>query len=58
MVGADELISMAKNRAHVMRIASAPDFEVPGRCLELFVFRRRRLRIRTVDCAEHYSDRM
>ena len=60
MVGTDESICMAKNQSYVMRIATEFQVKVPGRCFELLLFRRRRSRIRTVDCqcAEYNSDQM
>jgi hypothetical protein len=56
MVGPDELIRVSKNQSYAMRITS--NFEVPGRCFEFFVFLRQRSRIRAVDGAEYYFDRM
>ena len=56
MVVPDESISVSKNQSYAMRIAS--NFEVPGRCFELFVFLWRRSLIRAVDGAEYYFDRM
>ena len=56
MVGPDELIRVSKNQFIAMRITS--NFEEPGRCFELFVFLRQRSRIRAVDGAEYYFDRM
>ena len=35
MVGPDDLIRVSKNQSYAMRITS--NFEVPGRCFELFV---------------------
>ena len=56
MVGPDELIRVSKNQSYAMRITS--NFEEPGRCFELFVILRQRSRIRAVDGAEYYFDRM
>ena len=50
MVGPDESISVSKNQSNVMRMAT--DFEVPGRCVELFGFLWRRSLIEAIDCAE------
>ena len=51
MVGPDDLIRVSKNQSYAMRITS--NFEVPGRCFELFVFLWQRSRIRAVDGAEY-----
>ena len=56
MVGPAELIRVSKNQSYAIRIAS--NFEVPGRCIELFVFLWQRSQIRAVDGAEYYFDRM
>ena len=56
MVGPDESIRVSKNQSYAMLMAT--DFEVPGRCFELFVFLRQRSRISAVDGAEYYFDRM
>ena len=50
MVGPDELIRVSKNQSYAMRMAT--DFEVPGRCFELFEFLWRRSLIGAIDCAE------
>ena len=50
MVGPDELIRVSKNQSYAMRMDS--DFEVPGRCFELYEFRWRRSLIGAINCAE------
>ena len=46
----DESFRVSKNQSYAIRIAT--DFEIPGRCFELFVFLWRRSLIRAIDCAE------
>ena len=50
MVGPDESIRVSKNQSYAIRMAT--DFEVPGQCVELFVFIWRRSLMRAIDCAE------
>ena len=50
MVGPDESIRVSKTQSYAMRIAT--DFEVPGRCFELFELPWRRSLIKALDCAE------
>ena len=54
MVGPDESIRVSKNQSYAIRMAT--DFEIPGQCVELFVFLWRRSLIRAIDCAEKLSD--
>ena len=46
----DESIRVSKNQSYAIRIAT--DFEIPGRCFELFVFLWLRSLIRAINCAE------